>query len=96
MRILRDNKELSDLASKVSGYISIDDLLKGHKIPCLAQSLGEVNYSEDRKMFEFGYRHWGKRVISFYDDEYIYYAIGSFKDILRILEGKYKEIFGGD
>ena len=89
---IRSNAKLSKIAEDLSFYVSIDELLEGHKIPCIGQCLNELYDGDARKMFEFGHKHWGKQVISFWDEHSEYFAIGSAKEIAKIMKRELKEI----
>ena len=43
-------------------------------------------------MFEFGHKHWGKQVTAFWDEQREYFAVGSAKEITKILKRELKEI----
>lgn len=89
---ITSNKKLHDLAVEASFYVSIDELLEDHKIPCIGQCLNELYDGDARKMFEFGHKYWGRRVISFWDESFEYFAIGSTKEIAKILKQELKKI----
>jgi hypothetical protein len=91
MKII-NSKPLSVLAEKLCTYISIDELLTDHGIPCIAQCHAEVYDGDCRRMFEFGHKYWKKTIIAFYDNEFNYFAIGSKKQIQKILMQEIKEI----
>lgn len=91
MRIT-SNRKLSDIAKDLAFYVSIDTLLEDHKIPCIGQCLNELYSGDARRMFEFGHKHWGKQAVSFWDDHFEYFAIGSAKEIAKILKQELKEI----
>jgi hypothetical protein len=91
MKIIANNA-LSDLAEELYDYCFIDALLKDNKIPCISQCVNEFYHGDDKKMFEFGHKYWNKSVISFYDQEYVYFAVGDLKTIKQILQKELKEI----
>lgn len=86
------NKKLSNIARELTVYSDITELLLEHKIPCISQCMSEFYADDDRKMFEFGHKYWNKQVISFWSDNFSYYAIGSVKEIEKILKKELKEI----
>jgi len=86
------NKKLSVLAEALSIWVSVDEILTSHKIPCVAQCLNEIYRNDCMKLFEFGHKHWGKRVVSFNDSQYVYYAVGAAKQIQKILEQEIEDI----
>ena len=89
---ITSNKKLSNLAGELSDTIGVEDLLKDHGIDCISQCLTELYDGDARNMFEFGHKYWGKSVISFYDDQFSYFAVGNAKEIEKILKQELKEI----
>ncbi len=89
---IRSNGKLHDLAVEASFYFGISEVLRDHNIPCIDQCLRELYDGDARKMFKFGHENWGKQVISFWDERSEYFAIGSAKEIEKILKQELKEI----
>ena len=89
---IRNSDPLSELARALCVYVSVDELLTDHGISCISQCHDEIYDGDCRKMFEFGHKYWGKAVTAFYDDQYNYFAVGSVKQMRKILEQELKEI----
>lgn len=89
---IRNDASLSRLATKLSIYVGIDDLLEKHKISCIAQCNNEFYGGDEMKMFKFGHENWSKNIVAFWDDDFSYYAVGSVKEIQKILRQELQEI----
>lgn len=92
MKIRTIGDKLYKLTNSVSCYVAVDMLLNDKGIDCIAVCANELYDGTDKKMFSFGHKHHNKTVLKFWDDEFYYYAVGSFKNVKKIFDAELKSI----
>lgn len=91
MRI-KYSKKLSNLAKDLDIYDDLESLLKSDGIICISQRASEFHEGDDRKLFNFGHEYHDNAIVSFWTDDFMYYAVATEKQILAIFKRELKDI----
>jgi len=89
---LKENNKLSRLSQEIGCDSDVLSVLKYNKIPCISLCANEIYDGDDKLAFAFGHKHWNKMVTKFWDDEFYYYAVGTTKQLTKILKKELEAI----